>query len=132
MSGFYVSFRARHSALDLIDLLAPLGIVPTHCWAAGEQRRTPKGVLLEGIYEGSYYCCDLPLPEVRDLAEWLERAIVFLRPISKQLIAFAHAGGSLSFYIGLEKGVFEGTTLDLKLLAKLVELRVSLEIDRDI
>ena len=132
MTGFYASFRARHPVRDLSNLLAPLGVVPTHCWKAGDKRRTPEGVHLEGIYDLSYYCCDLPLPEGSDLAEWLERAVGFFRPVAKQLVSFVDDGGSLSFYIALEKGVFEGATIGPKLLAELGALRVSLDIDRDL
>ena len=132
MTGFYVSFRAQHPVRDLRSLLDSLGVVPSHCWQAGDTRRTPKGVQLEGTYDMSYYCCDLPLPCCNDLAEWLEHAVGFLRPVAEQLVSFVDDGGSLSFYIGLEKGKFEGVTLDPKLLAELGALRISLDIDRNL
>ena len=132
MTGFYVSFKALHPVLDVSDLLAPPGVVPPHCWKAGDQRRTPQGTRFEGTHDLSYYCCDLPLPESSDLAEWLEQAVDFLRPLAKQLLAFVEGGGSLSFYVGLEKGVFEGATFGPTLLAELGAFRVSLDIDRNL
>lgn len=132
MTGFCVSFAARHPFRDLSNLLTPLGVVPNHCWQAGDQRRTPTGVILEGSYDFSYSSCDLPLPASDDLAAWLVQAVDFLRPVSKQLISFVDDGGSLCFYIGLEKGVFEGATLAPRLLAELGEFRISLDIDREI
>lgn len=87
---------------------------------------------LEGTYNMSYCCCDLPLQNCEQLEEWLAHAVVFLRPVTKQLGAFMEDGGSLSFYIGLEKGVFEGVTLEPKLLADIGALRISLDIDRNL
>jgi len=132
MTGFYVSFAARHPFRDLSRLLTPLEVVPKYCWQAGDQRRTPTGLILEGNYDLSYYSCDLPLPESDDLADWLAQAIDFLRPLAKQLVSFVDDGGSLSFYIGLEKGVFEGATLAPKLLADLAALGIALDIDRSL
>ena len=132
MTGFHVSFRAQHPVRDLSNLLDPLSVVPSHCWQAGDQRRTPKGEPLEGTRAGSYYCSDLPFPDCNDLAEWLEQAVVFLHPVAKQLVSFVDDGGALSFYIGLEKGVFLGAILNPKLLAQLGALRISLDIDRNL
>ena len=64
------------------------------------------------------------------MAKWLEQAVIFLRPVANQLVSFVNDGGSLSFYIGFEKGVFEGVTLAPKLLADLGAFRISLDIDR--
>ena len=132
MTGFYVSFIARHVVQDLCHFLAPLGVVPTHCWKAGDKRRTPTGAYLEGTYDSSYYCCELPLPEGNDLAEWLERAADFLRPVARQLVSFVEDGGSLSFYIGLEKGAFEGASFGPELLRELASLGISIDIDRNL
>lgn len=132
MTGFYVSFSARHPSHDLNDLLAELGLVSKHCWKAGDRRRTPTGLLLDGNYDSSYYSCDLPLSASDDLAEWLGQAIEFLRPMAKSFVSFADDGGSLSFFIGLEKGVFEGAALPPKLLAELGAFRIALDIDRNL
>ncbi len=132
MTGFYVSFTARHPFRDLSRLLTSLEVAPKYCWQAGDQRRTPTGLILEGTYDLSYSSCDLPLPESDDLADWLAQAIDFLRPLAKQLVSFVDDGGSLSFYIGLEKGVFEGATLAPKLLADLAALGIALDIDRSL
>lgn len=132
MTGFYVSFAARHPSRDLSGLLAPLGVVPLYCWQAGDQRRTPTGMLLEGTYDLSYSSSDLPVPASDDLADWLKLAVIFLRPIGNDLVSFVEGGGSLCFYIGLEKGMFEGTKLSPELMTELGALRVSLEIDRSL
>lgn len=132
MTGFYVSFAARHPSHDLSNLLMELGVVSKHCWKAGDRRRTSAGLLLDGNYDSSYYSCDLPLSASDDLAEWLGQAVDFLRPMAKSFISFADDGGSLSFFIGLEKGVFEGVALAPALLAELGALRISLDIDRNL
>lgn len=132
MSGFYASFAARHPSRDLSDFLLQLGVASKHCYQAGEKRRTPTGLLLDGTYDSSYYSCDLPLSASDDLAEWLGQAVDFLRPMVKSFVSFADDGGSLSFFIGLEKGVFEGTALPPKLLAELGALQISIDIDRNL
>lgn len=132
MTGFYASFRAQHPIRDLSNLLTPLGVLPTHCWKAGDRRRTPRGEQLQGVYDFSYFCCALPLLANNDLAEWLRQAINFLRPVAKQLAAFVDDGGAISFYIGLEKGSFEGATFAPELMIEMGALRVSLEIDQSL
>ena len=132
MNGVYVSFAARHPFRDLSCLLAPLGVVPRHCWQAGDQRRTPTGMLLEGTYDLSYSSSDLPLPASNDLADWLKRAVIFLRPVANELASFVDGGGSLCFYVGLENGTFEGTKLSPELMTEIGALRISLEIDQSL
>ena len=130
MSGFFVSFRVRHANRDLSNLFASLGLIPTQSWKAGEQRVSPTGLSLGGIHNSSYYCCDLPLQDSDDLAEWLDRAIDLLNPFAEQLAHITKDGGSLCFFVSLESGVFEGTTLSPSLLARLSTINTSLDIDR--
>jgi hypothetical protein len=55
-----VSLRFRHDFLDLSGYTKLFVFPVARVWRKGEQRTTPKGDLLEGIYEDSYCCFSIP------------------------------------------------------------------------
>jgi hypothetical protein len=46
------------------EICEKLGLQALHKWMAGTQRKTPKGVLLKGVYEESY--CTFKLEASKD------------------------------------------------------------------
>ena len=129
--GVFISLRFKHSVGNVAEFCKGLGFMPERAWLAGEPRQTPRGVPLSGIYSNSYCTCRLPIGNAAHLEEGLRIAVGLLRPWVDQLAKFSKYGGEVSFFISLEKGVFEGATLDPKLLTELGALHVSLEIDQN-
>jgi hypothetical protein len=56
---FTISLRIRHPTIDPARITEALGIQPQHTWKAGEPRRDPVGVQLEGDYRDSYWMARL-------------------------------------------------------------------------
>lgn len=52
---FTLSLRLRHPAIDPSRITQTLGIEPQHTWKAGDPRRDPAGLALEGAYRESYW-----------------------------------------------------------------------------
>jgi hypothetical protein len=52
---FTMSLRIRHPNVEPAEITRILGIEPQHTWRAGERRRDPAGVELEGTYRESYW-----------------------------------------------------------------------------
>jgi hypothetical protein len=56
---YIISLRAKHPTSDLSFLTSLLCREPSACWLAGEERKTPKGTLLGGVRESSYWAAQL-------------------------------------------------------------------------
>jgi hypothetical protein len=56
---FTISLRIRHPTVDPGRITEALGILPQHTWKAGDRRRDPAGVQLEGDYRESYWMARL-------------------------------------------------------------------------
>jgi len=120
-----VSFRLRHSAMNLEPLTRALGLPVGRIWTSGDNRRTPKDEPLEGIYPNSYCAMNVvtaegTIPAAIAVVAAALRAAVDSYPILKS------AGLEKSLYCTL---VGQGEILDCKSMASLVEWQIQLEID---
>jgi hypothetical protein len=132
INGVFISLRFQHPADNVVEFCKGLGFTPERGWLVGEPRQTPRGAALSGVYLNSYCTCSLPIDHATHLEDGLRVAAGLLRPWLEQLVKFSEDGGKVSFFISLEKDVFEGAALDSKLLADLGSLRISLDIDRNL
>lgn len=130
--GVFISLRFRHPSKDLVKFCTSLGFEVDCSWQAGEQRKTSGGVPLLGMHTDSYCTCSVPGEGATSLDERLRKAVRLLTPSAEQLLQFSQDGGKSSFFVSLEKGAFEGATLDAGLLTELGRLEFSIEIDREL
>ncbi|MEQ1796254.1 MAG: DUF4279 domain-containing protein [Nitrospira sp.] len=56
--SYTVDVRIWHPSIKPEEITHVLGMTPSHCSKAGQQRQTPKGTLLEGVYRESYWNAD--------------------------------------------------------------------------
>ena len=56
--SFSLAVRIWHPSINPAEITRELGIAPQHTSIAGERRKTPKGQLLDGVYQESYWCAD--------------------------------------------------------------------------
>jgi len=52
---FTISLRILHPTIEPSTITQTLGIEPQHSWKAGDQRRSPAGGELEGVFRQSYW-----------------------------------------------------------------------------
>ena len=53
-----LSIRISHPLLDPDEVSRVLGFSPEYAWRTGDERRTPKGTLLQGTRKEGYWSCD--------------------------------------------------------------------------
>jgi hypothetical protein len=94
------SLRLRHELADLSTVTQQLGFASEVGWNKGDQKRSLKGLALEGQRESSYR--SFPLGVVTDvgLEEAIPGCLERLMPFSSVLEAFVSSGGTASIAIG--------------------------------
>lgn len=126
---FDVELFIVHPSLDPVDISEALGLEGHFSHRAGDQRKTPKGTLLSGVYPDTRWrhCIrhavtgQLFASEVVDLVERLE--------VHKQFLANVRAtGGSASVIIQFLDG-YLADEVPPAALAKLAELGLALGIE---
>lgn len=131
-NGIYVSVRFRHPKKDVVNMAMRMGLEIKNAWRAGDRRVRRDGTPLDGTYSESYCACNLPIESQKSLSDILMLGIAMLQPYQRELSDFVRSGGKGSFYVGLEKGAFEGAWLDWQLLSDLGAIKMAIEIDREL
>src|SRR3989442_7340000 len=126
---YKVALRLGHPSMDPDEISAALSLKPQRKWKAGEQRKTPTGIPLEGNYEQSYWSCDMDHPNGVTLSEFLDKLTKQLEGKKEFLAKISSTGGNTEFFIGWFSGSNSGDTFDWKLLKKLAELKINLSFD---
>jgi hypothetical protein len=126
---FDLSFRIRHPQMDAEKICLQLGLKAKHKWTAGNQRKTPKGDLLEGTYDESY--CSFPLDhdDEAELADLIRSSTQSLKPHEKFLQLISSTGGRLEYFIGWYSDGNSGEEFDADLINQLASLRIGLSFD---
>ena len=124
-----LSLRIGHPMRDLSSLCAALGLVPTHIWKKGDERKTPRGRKLGGTRDSSY--CTIRFGETsrQRLPEKIQAALSLLKPHRELLRELSSTGGEVSFFVGWFLEDNTGSYFDWKILDELVDLRIGLELD---
>jgi uncharacterized protein DUF4279 len=126
---YKVSLRLQHPSMNPDEISAALSLKPKQKWKAGEQRKTPTGIPLEGNREESYWCCDMDHPNGVELSEFLETLTKKLKEKKEFLAKIRSTGGSTEFFIGWFSRRNSGDIFDWKLLKTLAELQINLSFD---
>lgn len=103
---FTMSLRVQHPRIDPTEITRALGIRPQHTWRAGEPRRDPAGVSLEGTHRDSYWVASLMAePQLAaahiDVESEMLRAATQLRRSSDFLQSLADQGGAAQIEVSL-------------------------------
>lgn len=124
-----IALRLWHPTLAAADIVSEVGLEAEFSNTVGQQRRTPKGQILEGVYRETYCCFKIkekaPGHLNEDLAPWcefLEKHLIFLRE-------FLRTDGRLEFYIGMFLDGDRGFELDNLMLQKISTLGLGLSIE---
>jgi len=127
---FEISLRFRHPKMELSGCSSEFGLMPMRQWTVGQERSTPHGKPLEGLWDESYWIASLEIESdevietaLMRIAQWLSRHASFLS-------AHSNSGGSAALFIGLFlEGFSCGFSLEPSLLARYTPLGVALEFD---
>jgi hypothetical protein len=127
---YKLSLRIRHPEFDPQLFSDTLGRQPKRAWRVGERRTTPKGDLLEGHHDSSYWTSPLTPPDDSDLPSFIRRTVEDLKPHDSFFRHIRDTGGSVECFIGLfADSVNIGVTLTYDLMAALGSLGIDLALD---
>lgn len=127
---FKISLRFCHPQADLSACSVEFGLEPFRQWAMGQERTSPRGKPLDGVWGDSYWTAPLqPAPD-EDLEAALVRISDSLSRHSQFLTRHAASGGSAALFVGFFLERFNsGFSLEPSVLSKYASLGVALEFD---
>ena len=130
---YKVSFRAVHPSDNLEFISDLIQESPKICWEAGDKRYTPKGNLLSGIRESSYFSASLTPTEISSdettLEDFINTHIPKWETHIQVLNKFTLNSGKLTLFIGIFCNSNMGIELEPKLIQKLGKLNIGLQFD---
>lgn len=124
-----LSLRVQQPQDDLEFLKDVLGVEPFRCWKQGDQKSTPQGKLLEGVYDISYCCLRFGYCEQERLCEHIE---VFLDQVElhkTSLLSIVNSGGSLELGLFFMESCKLVDVIEWSILKRLSNLQISLGFD---
>ncbi len=131
--SYTVSLRVWHPNLDPAEITSALALSPSRTWKAGERRTSPKGQLLEGIWDRSYWCSSVLLGPAHAVDEPLERALarltLRLNDARAFLLRVRAEGGVAEYYVGVHAPESFGYTFGPELLNGCAELGLALSVE---
>jgi hypothetical protein len=127
---FKVRFVIKHPTINAEDISVELKLQPFICWTVGTQRRTPRGLHLEGMYDLSYWCsqdydgCDDEIVEVlTGLLDYLDSHRAFLDHLRE---TGGTTGIIVAIFLGQRSG---GPSLDWEVLKRIGDLGLNVGLD---
>lgn len=126
---FDLSFRIFHPSMDVGGIITKLNMKPAFSKNIGEQRKTPKGKLLSGIYDSSYVSFKLDEPNITVLSECIAYWNKYLLKYKEFLKEIYSSGGKLEYFIGWYSEGNSGEVFEIDLMKELVDLGINIALD---
>ena len=126
---FEISLRFTSKVIDPSEICTYLGLEPEWQHKIGEQRITPKGGILDGVYSSSYCCFSFNRQEDEELNEMLNRVVTGLIQHKNLFDRIRDSGGRSEFFVGWYSPGNTGDTFSYELLNKISTLRIDLALD---
>ncbi len=126
---YKVALRITHPTMDPKQFSQTLSLRPQHSWMAGDQRATPAGTPLEGVYDHSYWSCTLSHEPNISLAECLETFTSSLERHHSFLLDIRSSGGRIEYFIGWFTNGNSGELFTSRLLEELAHNGIDLALD---
>lgn len=123
--SYSVSLQIKHPDVDPRLIIDAIGLPPLRCWAAGDERVTPKGNPLPGTYDESYCVFDLGAGSDGELADFLRQAVHRLEHAAIFIGGLRQTGGKLNFFVSWSPGE-RGEVFDVELLTDMARLGIDL------
>ncbi|MBQ4553851.1 MAG: hypothetical protein IJA53_01975 [Spirochaetaceae bacterium] len=123
-----ISLQIWHPKINKDEIIKCINLEPSRCFSIGEEKTTPKGTKLLGVWGTTYVSYSLVSKEDIDIESGIEKAITLIKSsindgsIFKQI---SSTGGKCSFYISL----YEKTHIAFEISSSLIERIRELNID---
>lgn len=126
---FAISLRIEHPTLRHEAIAQALALNPAVGYSVGEQRKTPKGTLLEGVNKRSYCCFDLLPKQGGDVADGIASLLLRLDQHASYFQKLAQEGGNAELFVGFFPEDLGGFTLSNQGMANLARLSLDLSVE---
>lgn len=126
---FTVSLRVEHPTYGHEAIAKALTLKPTFGYSVGEQRKTPKGSLLEGVNKKTYCCFDLLPKQAGDFTGGIRQLIPRLNPHASYFQKLTQEGGRAELFVGVFTEETSGFTLSIQDMMTLVNLFLELSVE---
>ncbi|MBD8900356.1 DUF4279 domain-containing protein [Rhodanobacter sp. DHG33] len=126
---FRTSLRFFGKSFDPHELSTQLGIKATYEHKMGERRTTPKGAILNSVYDESYCLFDIASHPKDGLHEVLDRTTNSLFCHKDLFNSIRRCGDRIEIFVGWFSSGNSGEVLPYDLMAKLGELGIDLALD---
>lgn len=127
--SYEVSLSISHATMEPDSITKALNLEPEDSHRAGDLRRTPKGTLLDGHYEESFWQHSYQVPDNSDFESTLCHIADSLAARLNLFRAITGSGGRAVLSIGLFSDGNIGATITHDLMRSLSELTIDLELD---
>lgn len=127
--NFRLSLRFFHPKIDPERITNILSLTPDFSWREGDQRKTPKGGVLDGVYKSSYWCYTYTSPEKYTLYDYLKICVDKIVPHKALIEEILAGGGRSELYLTLPGAINAGEILDWGLLKDISLLKLDLSIE---
>jgi len=126
---FSISLRIFSESIDPFDVSKRLHLTPKWINKKGEQRKTPRGRIVDGVYEVNYCSFELAVDNGLELHEEIKRHIDALS-IYKDVFEMIRAdGGRVEFFVGWFSSGNTGDLFKFDLLYELSQMQIDLAFD---
>ena len=126
---YSASLCIHHPNIHPDQITNELGLAPTVTHCPGEQRTTPKGTPLNGVWESSYWTAELDVIDGEDVSAFLSRLIDRLTPATDFLNQISKEGAQIECFLGLFATALCDQCIPAKRLSRLGQLNVDLRLD---
>jgi len=124
---YKISLHIFHPDLDPDDISKALSLLPDGQRKSGEQKRTPKGDLLEGIWSDSYWWKVFPHADGVGMGNSLEQVVNKLLAPSPWFRSLVESGGTVRIKVAWYSPAMSGEILSARLICKIAECGLDLE-----
>ena len=126
---FTIGLGLRHPWIDPAEVTSRLKLEPLNSWKAGEPRRTPTGILLEGTRSESMWVHAKRFAESKRFTAAISALLDELTPHRDFFQRIVSEGGSIRLSLHLPGDVNIGDDFEWQLLARLAELHFELTVE---
>ena len=106
-----------------------LGLQAQRMWKSGQDRVTPTGAPLSGVYKETYCTFNLACSREDELERFIKRSNKILKPHKRFLRHISSTGGSIEYFVGMYLDKNHGVILSPELLDELAKLQIALSLD---
>jgi hypothetical protein len=124
-----ISLRITHPTMHPQQICDRLGLKAQRMWKAGQNRATPTGTPLSGVYKETYCTFDLARSREDELERFIKHSNKIFQRHKRFLRHISSTGGSIEYFVGMYLDKNHGVMLSPELLDELAKLQIALALD---